>query len=227
MKVADFMAQRQLDDQQLADLLELNVRGVRGMKNREMPVKWCEKLGVPFDAEAAGAERERFVSTTREQETDPPRPHDPDAVRDAPRASLPAAVPDGSVARERIASLYGGLGFALAARTGNPGYQAVVDDQAPHIADAWLKAAEENEFARRVVAMMSAGGATGELVMAHAVMVMGLAYVSGRSDFDPLGSFARKYGQHRAFVRVDPDRPDATSEDVAGDGHADTAPVVG
>lgn len=226
MKVVDYMAQRGVDEQQLADLLELNVRGVRGMKNREMPVRWCEKLGVPFDAEAAGAERERFVQT-REQEDQPPRPHDDGAVRDAPRPLLPATAPDSSVARERIASLYGGLGFALTARTGNRGYQAVVDDQAPHVADAWLKAAEENEFARRVVAMMSAGGATGELVMAHAVMVMGLAYVSGRSDFDPLGSFARKYGQHRAFVRVDAEPAEPAPEDGAGVDHSDSATAVG
>ena len=224
MLVRDYMAAEGLDEQQLADRLGKEVRGVRGMKNRELPRGWCEILNVPFDATAAAVERERFTGARpkREAEDTPPRPHDDSAVQDAPRAPLPA-VADQSIAEERIAQLYGGVGFALSARTGNPGYQLVVDDQAPHIARAWLKAAEENEFARRVVAMLSSGGATGELVMAHAVMVMGLAYVSGRSSFDPLGTYARKYGQFRAVVHVEDADRGAPTEDTAGDRDAGPA----
>jgi hypothetical protein len=229
MLVRDYMAAEGLDDQALADRLGKQVRGVRSMINREVPRGWCEILGIDFDAPAAAIERERFLGDAKPKRADdtPPTPHDQGAVRDAPQAHLPALA-DTSVAQERIAQLYGGLGFALTARSGNPGYQACVDDQAPAIARAWVKAAEENDFARRVVAMMSSGGATGELVMAHAVMVMGLAYVSGRSDFDPLGSYARKYGQFRAVVRVDAvddDRPPA--EDFSGDRDQGPTATVG
>jgi hypothetical protein len=230
MLVRDYMEREGIDDLQLAERLGKQVRGVRSMLNREVPRGWCEILDLPFDAPAAAIERERFTGPRKTRDTDdqPPRPHDDSAVQDAPRAALPA-IADSSIAEERIAQLYGGLGFALSSRSGNPGYQLCVDDQAPHIARAWVKAAEENEFARRVVAMMSSGGATGELVMAHAVMVMGLAYVSGRSSFDPLGTYARKYGQFRAVVRVDEtvdgDRP--AEEDFAGDRDAGPAAALG
>lgn len=230
MLVRDFMEERGLDDDGLAALLDKEPRGVRGMKNREIPRSWADKLGVPFDAEAAAAERERFTTKPkREAETEAPRPHSPDAVKDAPRPpAADLAVKDASVAEERIASLYGGIGFALSARTGNDGYSAVMDDSAPAIARAWVRAAEENELARRVVAMMSSGGATGELVMAHAMMVMGLAYVSGRSNLDPLGGYARKYGRYRPVVPVDAGDGDwQTAPDGAGDGYAGSEASLG
>lgn len=232
MLVRDYMEREGLTDELLAQRLGREVRGVRGMKNREMPRGWCEQLGVDFDVQAAASERERYTGGARpkrEADDQAPRPHDESAVQEQkPRPGELAPIGDLSAAQERIAALYGGVGYALSERSGNPGYSAVTDDQAPHIARAWVKAAEENELARRFVTMMNAGGATGDLVMAHAMLVMGLAYVSGRSDFDPLGTYARKYGQFRPVVHV-PGHDDSRSaaEDGTGDGHADSHAAVG
>ena len=230
MLVRDYQEQHGLTDDELAERLGRDVRGVRGMKNREIPRGWAEQLGVDFDVQAAAAERDRLQASAkprREHDTEPPRPHDPDAVRPTPGPPLPATT-DTSAAQERIAAVYSGVGFAVSTRSGNPGYAAVTDDQAPALARAWVKAAEENELARRVVALMGSGGAGGELVMAHVVWIMGLAYVSGRSDLDPLGSYARKYGRYRPYVRVPADGEDRPpEEDRARDGHPGPAAPVG
>lgn len=222
MKVQDYLDQQGISDVELAERLGRDVRGVRGMKSREIPKGWARQLGVVFDEDAAAVERERYVQGAKAASRagdEPPTAPDPSKVE---RAALPAVV-DPSVAQERIAALYGGIGFAVSQRTGNAGYAAVTDEQAPAIARAWVKAAEENEFARRVVALMGSGGTLGELAMAHVVWVMGLAYVSGRSDFDPLGSYRDRYAHYRPVVSDV--GPGGTPEDFAGVGDDPTAAV--
>ena len=130
-----------------------------------------------------------------------PSPASGDAGRDG---ELPPTPPSGArlaplpvslsqLAEERIAHAYGFIGGGVGMATGNPMIPRVVDEYSPAIARAWVKAAEENEFARRVVSMMSAGGATGELVMAHLVMVGGILYVSGRAPALS-GIYGHKFG---------------------------------
>ena len=199
MLVAEFQEREGLTDEQMAERLAIQPRGYRGMKNREMPERWAKLLGVDFDEQAAAVERERFTveRPQREKDTEPPRAPEGADVR---QPQLPATVNVGA-AQERIQAVYGGLGHALAVANGNPGLEVVTDDMSPTIARCWVKAAEEgNPLAKRLVALIGSGGTMGELVTAHVVWVMGLAYVSGRSDFDPLGSFGRKYGQHRPAV---------------------------
>jgi hypothetical protein len=104
----------------------------------------------------------------------------PTAPPNARPAPLPATITQ--LAEERIAETYNFLGGVGGMALGEPRVGQVVAAYSPTIAKAWIHAAEENEFAARVVRLMSAGGATGELLMTHLVMIGGLLYVTGRGD---------------------------------------------
>jgi hypothetical protein len=166
-----------LDDETLAAELstklgkEIKPGGVKRFSHyNKIPKTWAEALSIPPSNEAQS-----------EEGTDAPQ-----RPSSAPPTAPPGSkmlLPAGDVARERIAQTYGLIGGGISAATGNKGYSIVVDDCAPGIAAAWLKAAEENDFARRVVSLMSAGGATGELVLTHIILVSGLMYVSGVIPF--------------------------------------------
>lgn len=147
-----------------------------------LPIPDSTPLGAD---DGAGGEPSPVDGGRRDGER-PPTP--PPGARIAP---LPATIT--ALAEERIAHAYGFIGGGVGMATGNPQIPRVVDEYAPAIGRAWVKAAEENEFARRVVTMMSAGGATGELVMAHVIMVGGILYVSGRAPA-LAGIYGHKFG---------------------------------
>lgn len=162
-------------------------------RRSSVPKSWAFALGIegaadPPDSSAREGGAGRAASAER-------------APRMPPGAPVaPSLAVIGDVARERIAATYETVGYAAGLLLEEPGIKVVTDDYAPEIAKAWVKAAEENEFAARVVRLMSSGGAMGELVVCHLLWLMGIAYVTGRVD-DPTGLLARKYkGQHDAAV---------------------------
>lgn len=185
-------------------------RRVSAELKRELPKPWAAAFGL--DASDGGDS-----DPTSESPVETGRP--PRMPEGAPRAPLPAVA--SSVAKERLTELYGLVGFMGTRISGHEGVKVVSDDYAPHIADAWLKAAEENEFARRVVRLVSAGGAVGELVTVHVIWLLAILYVTGRTD-DPTGLLARKYERFHADA-VARARLEAEGEsvvvDAAANGH--------
>lgn len=138
-------------------------------------------FGPGLDPDAAGAAR------ASEQ---PPRPPSAEKVQQAP---LPVSL--SALAEERIARAYGLIGYGASVGTGVPGIAKVTDDCAPNIARAWVRAADQSEFARRVVEFATSGGATGELVLVHAFWIAGILYVS--AAIPNVGGLFDKYTRHR------------------------------
>lgn len=127
------------------------------------------------------------------------------------------------VAQERIAGFYGLIGGAIGTASGQPEITEVTDAVAPDIARAWIRAAEENDLARRVVRFATMGGSSGELVFAHAFWIGGLLYVTGR--IPNLGGLFGRFDQARASA--DERRPPVGNEgDGGGQPEADPAGVV-
>lgn len=184
--------------------------------NRPIPKKWGSVLGYAAAAPEDG-------SPGPDASTIPPgragerSPTEPTGAKQAP---LP--IPVGAIAAERIANTYGLFGGLASMAAGEPRIAQVVDAYSTDIGQAWVRAAEENEFARRVVMLMSAGGATGELVMVHLVLVGGLLYVTGRGP-----GFGGLYA-HR-FGPPPPQKPPAgaAADGGAGAGDAPPEPAVG
>ena len=184
------------------------------------PKAWADALGISPDPAPESPPRE---AATAAGEDLPPeglrREHE---QRPKPPQGAPIAIPVETIAKKRIAETYGLFGAAATQLTGNRGISRVVDDSSPHIADAWIAAAQENDFARRVVNLMSAGGAVGELVSAHIIMVGGLLYVTGR--FPDVGLYGR-YRQYRPIEQPPPtgEGHDGAAANGAGDPLADAA----
>lgn len=176
----------------------------------KIPQAWVSALGLePLEADPSGEGTGAGSFSDRSAERAPRMPPG------APKAKPPAVL--ATVAKERLSATYETIGYAAGLILEEPGIKVVTDDYAPHIAEAWLKAAEENEFAARVVRLMSSGGAMGELVTVHILWILGIAYVTGRVD-DPTGLLARKYrGEHDAAVQR------AAERAAAANGHADVA----
>ncbi len=161
-------------------------RGVKLWRTRTPPKAWAEALGITAPtSDLFNPEPSAATDGVRQSDTTPPTPP-PGTPIGSPQTNLTSA-------QERIADTYrmvfGGLSFA----TGNDGYAAVGDTYSPHVAKAWIAAAEENEYARKFVRFMGSGGATGELVMCHVILIAGLLYVSGTLP-DIGGPFARFRG---------------------------------
>lgn len=85
------------------------------------------------------------------------------------------------LAKDRIAQAYNAVGAGLSMASRNDGYSEAMKLYSPDIADAWVKAAAENQHVATIVRFMESGGAVGELVFCHVVLVFGLVYVSGRA----------------------------------------------
>lgn len=192
MKVRDYLEQEGMTLEELTGRLgELGVAKRRGASKGEpytvddvshytdMPRSWAKALEV--DGTGGGED----ASQRAQEGLRAPR-----MPAGAPLAPKPPILAD--VARDRISALYETAGYAGSIVLEAPGVRVVTDDYAPHIASAWVKAAEENEFAARVVRLMSSGGAVGELVTCHLLWLLGIVYVTGRVD-DPTGLLARKY----------------------------------
>lgn len=155
---------------------------------REVARPWRDALGLGDSPEPPSGKGDPGGSLGGRRETPPKRPAE---------AQIQIQGPDNAaIAEKRIADLYRFLGGLLAAGSGAPGVSAVWNDSADPIARAWLETAKENVWAARFVRMMEAGGAGGELVYCHVLLLGGTLYVLGAGI--PAGEhlFA-KYAKHR------------------------------
>lgn len=107
----------------------------------------------------------------------PPGAHIP--MRDPAATELPSLELQAGIAG-RIQQAYGAIGAGVALISGNDGVSVVFDSYSPEISRAWVQAAEQNEHCRRIVEFMQSGGAVGELVVCHLLLLVGLLYVTGR-----------------------------------------------
>jgi hypothetical protein len=200
-------------------LAGIEVSADRTRPSRQLSPAWADVLGIAPDPGAPGDGSPGADGTG----SPPPGrsgerpPSEPPGAKQAP---LPVQV--GQLAAERIAQTYSFVGAGASMATGLPQVAAVFDAYSPTIGAAWVKAAEENEFARRVVTLMSAGGATGELVMAHVVLVGGLLYVSGRAD--TLGGlYGQRFGPPPPRIVAEPRAGDAAAGDSVADAPSQAA----
>lgn len=140
---------------------------------RPIQKRWAEALGIAAPPKVPSGDEDPLAAAGTRAERPPTEPA---GARQAP---LPVAI--GEIAAERIAGAYDLFGTAASSFTGNPRIGGVVSAYSTEIGKAWVRAAEENQYAAAVVRFISAGGATGELVMVHVVLISGLLYVTGRA----------------------------------------------
>lgn len=185
-------------------------------RGKTIPKSWAAALGydaeLPLDGDASGSGGTGGADPSGRAGERPPI--EPEGARQQP---VPAALR--GLAVERIASTYGFLGGLGGMLSGNEAVPKVVDAYSSPIAEAWLRAAEENEFAARVVKLMTAGGATGELVTMHLILVGGLLYVTGRAPaFE--GLYGARFGPPPVVPAARPERAPSADEaaaDAVGD----------
>lgn len=138
--------------------------GVLGAEEEESPLLEAEADDGPSD-----------VGPVRDV-GDPPKPPSGARIQAAPSSGG-----DFAFARERIAQLYGAIGAGISMGTRNDGYAAATELYREDIAKAWIAAARENKHVATIVKFMESGGATGELVFCHLILIGGFVYVSGRA----------------------------------------------
>jgi hypothetical protein len=138
----------------------------------------------------------------------------PDPLDRDRRLEIPPARPAGApivvqpFASKRIAGGYRFVGGLVATQivqshgknAGN-GVAEAFDKNADHIADLWVKAAEQNATVARIVNAMGTGGAVGDLVIAHVLLFATVAYVLGAPL--PDGMF-KSYESYRVIVPAQP-----------------------
>lgn len=168
--------------------------GVEKFENhRKIYKSWAGVLGADDDtAPLLDAEADTDIppgeSFVRDV-GDPPRP--PTGARTVPSPSSSGGGEGYAFAKERIAQLYGAIGAGVSMGTRNDGYAAAMDLYKEDIAKAWIAAARENKHVAAVVKFMESGGAVGELVFCHLILVGGFVYVSGRAP-----QLSTVYGRH-------------------------------
>lgn len=210
--------------QEFSDIVGVPLANVQRMTKRPMPNTWADKLGP-------GAKRQADDVPHAPGEPPPVRPErdEPVTPNPPPGARLaPVPVDVGVAAAGRIADAYRFIGGGVATATGEQAIAQVVDGYAPDIGKAWVAAAQENEFARRVVNLMSAGGPMGDLVMAHVILIGGVLYVTGRAPA-LAAVYRHRFGdppppppvEPDGGVVVEPDRPFG-SNDGTGTSAADS-----
>lgn len=223
---------RNLSDEQMAEMMtallgrKITASGWGAQKYRAKPPKeWAEALRLNGAAADPPVETQSSESRVLFEDEPPFSGDDTGSSSESPptpptgaKIELPPSAR--TVAAERIRQAYGIIGYGASVATQNRGISVVTDAYSPAIAEAWLRAAEENEFCRRVVAMMSAGGAAGELVLCHVIWIGGLLYVSGR-----IPNVGGLYGRFDGFRVVSapeqageapPDPYDAARQGAAG-----------
>lgn len=232
LTVRDYLDRRGMTKEQLASELsallgrKVTPNTVQLRYSKPVPKAWAAALHVDVNeppgaapGAAPASDGEGVGEERRTDEGASPRP--PPGARQAPGPAGPGPAgpePVDAFAAGRIAQAYALIGVGLGSALENVGVQHVVDDFSPHVARAWVEAAKENEFARRFVAFMTAGGATGELVVLHLGMVGGILYVKG--VFPDVGLFAKWSGFR--------EQPAGAAAAAGGNGagpHAAGAPV--
>jgi hypothetical protein len=167
----------------------------------KVPQPWAEALGLELGDpdeylmdDTVPLSGSSTVDDIPMASSEPPRAPSGARFAHSPRAS---AGGDYAQVRERIAKAYGAIGAGAAMVSGNQGYAEVTNAYSNDLAQAWVNAARENKNVAKIVEFMNSGGPVGELVMAHIILVLGFAYVSGRGpQLDFL--YADKFGRYRA-----------------------------
>ena len=166
----------------------------------KVPQPWAEALGLELgDPDDMFLDDSTPLSGSSSVDDIPMASSEPPRAPSGARFSSPRPSAGGDYAqvRDRIAKAYGAIGAGAAMVSGNQGYAEVTNAYSQDLAQAWVNAARENKNVAKIVEFMNSGGPVGELVMAHIILVLGFAYVSGRGpQLDFL--YADKFGRYRA-----------------------------
>lgn len=217
----------------------ISVQGARlYCARKKIPPAWAAALGL--DAEPP-AEEVSGSSTHPENgpdlgrvrsESEPPKP--PDSAHVAPIVAPKSG--DFAFVQGRIAQCYNLAGAGVSMVSGNDGYAVVFAEYSPYIAEAWIKAADEGSgIAKKVVELAKAGGATGELVSAHLILIGGILYVGDKAPAPVAAALEKAYGG-----KLRPQRDATVADKLAreanrlakeaennGSGHFDSAGAMG
>lgn len=160
-------------------------------KGSEVPKLWARGFRIESPPPSAESDGGSSGAGRRRNEASPLRP------QGAPVVVTPFA-------ERRIAGAYRGIGGIVSTQLINThgrnaanGVAVAFDKSADPIAALWMRAAEENATIARFVNAMSTGGAVGDLVLAHVVLLATVAYILGAPL--PDGAF-KSYEQYRVVV---------------------------
>lgn len=203
-------------------------------KKPKTPKAWAAALDLdadpnpdpPLDSEPGNL---TFGARTEDEPPKPPSGSTAPITDPAPKGGEFAFV------QTRIAQCYNMAGAGVSMASGNEGYSVVFSMYSPDIAEAWIKAAQDgNPVAKRIVAIASAGGATGELVTAHLVLLGGILYVGDKAPAPVASALDSAYGgklrPHRDATvarRVAAEAERTNDADLNGSGHLDSPRAVG
>lgn len=231
--VREFRQQSGMSAEMMAAAIGITPEELSRRSGRPLTRAWAQRLGVQRVEDRLNGDTQ--PSPTASDDGDPHGSGgEPNPLGDAPppehplRDSTVSPTPppgarqqplpadQASTAAERIAQAYAFIGGGVGQATGEPQVGVVFDEYSPAIGRAWVKAADENEFARRVVNMMAVGGPMGELVMSHVILLGGVLYVTGRAPALQ-GVYGRRFGP--------PPVVEPTRSGEPGDGGGDGADV--
>lgn len=163
-----------------------------------VPKAWAAALELDLTAPAARPAEEWAgtppPSAASSEGFEPPA--DPGGPRIPMQGSPPPAgggAGEYGIVRERIAQAYAAMGAGASMISHNEGYARVADSYKDDLAKAWVSAAKESKNVAKIVEFMQSGGAVGELVVSHFILVLGWVYVSGRAP-----------GLHSIYGRFEP-----------------------
>lgn len=203
---------------------KIGAQGVRMWAARsKTPKAWAEALGLPADP--IPAEEADYLEGTIPEDRGEFSSRDEGAPPTPPPGSKLRPVPGGGsihvAAKKRIELAYTAIGAGATLVTQNHGYEAVADQYAPNLADAWIAAAETSPTVAKIVRFMESGGPVGELVVGHIILVLGFAYISGRGpDLEVIyGKFA---GYRAAAIANAVEREAAAHLNGSGQASADS-----
>ncbi len=159
----------------------LTVGGVLRYESYDkLPKSWVEALGIESTSEESFIYTPGGFAAADDPDT-PPAGTDEPPMMPAGGRKEPTIPMQSGAAHRRIEGFYSSLlGPGLALVTGNDGVAEVFAANADNIATAWENAARENAHVEKILGYLEGGGATGELVIAHLMLLVGLLYVSGR-----------------------------------------------
>lgn len=204
-------------------------------KKPKTPKAWAAALDLdadpdpdpPPDSDRASA------SPGARGDDEPPKP--PPGSATAPLVDPAPKGGEFAFVQARIAQCYSMAGAGVSMASGNEGYSVVFSMYAPDIAEAWIKAAQDgNPVAKRIIAVASAGGSTGELVTAHLVLLGGILYVGDKAPAPVASALDSAYGgklrPHRDATvarRIAAEAERSNDADFNGSGDIDTTYPVG
>jgi hypothetical protein len=164
---------------------------IASWSNRKRPPKeWAKLLGLPpeeLEPDPGPVGGNEGGDPAGFSGLDDPPMMPPGGSPEEGGAARPLSSGELAGARKRIAQAYNALGAGASMATRNDGYAAVTGLYANDLADAWAEAARENQHVAAIMEWVNSGGALGNLVFAHVILLGGFAYVTGY--FHQLGPF--------------------------------------